>query len=221
MVRQKAASKVKAAYYAQWLPWSDGCKRVRSATGSWKLAAVELKDKLASGQIQTMDRVSCGDKIEERKLPTEFWRTAGIAARRDRSRSAAADTRDGYLTWGAKNQLWDPFKEPKDIQRHHHVFFRRADVDALWPPESTVPSGTTNNSDRRKPGPKPRHDWQKNFASELIRIIHSLGEIPTNDTKLANDLLNLFEKRWTWLPDQRDVRRLVRELLDPVRKNSP
>jgi hypothetical protein len=37
------------------------------------LAAVELKDKLASGQIQTMDRVSCGDKIEERKLPTEFW----------------------------------------------------------------------------------------------------------------------------------------------------
>jgi hypothetical protein len=122
MARKNAARKVKAAYYAQWLPWSDGCKRVFRATGSWELAAVELKDKLASGQIQAMDRVTCGDKVEECKLPTKFWSAAGISARRDRSRSATADNRDGYLRCYVtdKNQLrHGALTEPKDIEQHH------------------------------------------------------------------------------------------------------
>ena len=220
MARKSAARKLKSAYYAQWLPWSDGCKRVFRATGSWELAAVELKDKLASGQIKTMKRVTCGDKVEEYKLSAEDWSAAGISARRDLSRSATADNRDGYLRCYVtdKNQLrHGALTEPKDIE-WHHIFFRRRDIDALWPIEPVRPADMIAKPDHRKPGPKPTHDWQIEVAAELFRIIYSAaGKIPDNDSAVARQLCEFCENQWNWQPDESAVRKLIKRLLRRVR----
>jgi hypothetical protein len=94
------------------------------------------------------------------------------------------------------------------------VFICRADLDEYYPTAaaSTVTQSDDigpTKSDRRKPGPKMKHDWKLRLANELHRIKEHERRTPT-----AKELAQFCRDEWDYEPDLSEIQKLMRSLLN-------
>jgi hypothetical protein len=102
----------------------DAYTHVQQVLGSWRLAAVDITQRLASGEVDAQDLFAVpGKGIEIKPLTAEDWK--GVVANADA---------DG---------MWFPGYWPL---HGHSIFLRRADVYRIWPkhtetgaPEALIP----------------------------------------------------------------------------------
>jgi hypothetical protein len=93
------------------------------------------------------------------------------------------------------------------------VFICRADLKKYYP-TAAPPTATQSDdagpttSDRRKPGPKIKHNWKRRLAAELHRIIEDEGRTPT-----AKELAQFCRDEWDYEPDVSEIQKLMRYLL--------
>jgi hypothetical protein len=198
---------------AKLILWDDGCQQIFGVAGSWELAAIELTKALESGKVRALDRVTYKDgKLEEYELLPDFWKANKISVWRK-------------LRGEAAGERWLDFTNPlllmgRERGAKHHVFFRRAGFDDLWPRASVAGAEPTTKPDRRKPGPRPRRDWPMLVAAELIRRALAGEKFPLdNDSKLARQLEEWLAAQFDWAPDNSEMRRLIAELLAPSRNS--
>ena len=103
--------------------------------------------------------------------------------------------------------------ESKSLFRYENIYAWSANVNALW---STATDRDVAKPARRKPGRSPKHNWPTVVAAELIRLVHEEG-IPNNDSKVADRLSQVCQDRFQWQPADSEIRKLVADLLRPVR----
>jgi hypothetical protein len=187
---------------AAWIFGDEACQQIMAAVGSWQIVVADLAASLRSGKIHAIDWVTCeGRPFGAYELSSAFWKAHKISI----------DT-----SWEGHPRLT---VKPRDFHPgQHNIYFRRADMDALW--LSAPAAEPAAKSGRRKPGPRPQHDWPEQLAAELIRRAIA-GELQlNNDSKLADELGQFFEDRYGWQPDNSGMRKLIAALLAPSR-NSP
>jgi hypothetical protein len=194
------------------IPWDDGCERVFGVVGSWDLAKVDLTKALQSRKVRALDRVTYkDDEFEEYELSPVFWKANKISVWR---KLRGEDAGERWL------DFINPLLMGRERGAKHHIFFQRADIDALWPSASVAWTEPTTKPDRRKPGPRPQHDWPTLLAAELIRRAASGQKIPLdNDSKVADQLGQWFVDRFDWQPDNSDLRQLIGKLLASSRNS--
>ena len=96
-------------------------------------------------------------------------------------------------------------------------FFRRRDLDKLYP-VAGMESRTPRTDDdavppRRKPGPRPGvEDWRLHVAAEVIERRLAGKPYPRSP-----EMLELCQQRWKWEPDIRDMQGLLRDLAAALR----
>jgi hypothetical protein len=109
----------------------------------------------------------------------------------------------------------------QEMARHYYV--RRADLDQWYPDPATPimpaarqsddtpskPTTTSKHGDRRKPGPKIRHDWRLHVAAEVHRLKESGKATPS-----APQLAQFCYDKWMWQPDESDIQKLLKYLLN-------
>ena len=83
--------------------------------------------------------------------------------------------------------------------------FDAAEVRALR--KAKTQSAEPMEQQRRTPGKKPTHEWQKHVTREVVRLAF-LSKTPT-----APDMLKWCADKWDWQPDIRQMQRLLRDLL--------
>jgi hypothetical protein len=209
--KQHRASPV---FYTNWLPWYDACQRAFACTSALAPAFAEMARLLKAREIQSA--VSTTDprtrKTQIVGVPPEFWNEIGM--------QSAQQLQTRVAKWVKKKRVEATLPNWWPEGSFHYFYPNRNDVDRHWP--AMGEAGTVNvvNTDRRKPGPKPRHDWPLEMAAELImRISKNGGHLPKNDQRLAKDLLELCYERWQWEPPDSEMRSLISRLLGPARNS--
>jgi hypothetical protein len=104
-----------------------------------------------------------------------------------------------------------------DANEGAHLFVRRVDLDRLYPIPATPTKTVAPQSDdvqppkprRRKPGPKLKHGWRLEVAIEVYRFREKEGRTPS-----ASELAEYCENKWEWHPDDSDINKLLKYLLD-------
>jgi hypothetical protein len=97
-------------------------------------------------------------------------------------------------------------------EREHRFFVRRADLDKRYPVTPIAQAMTSDrrtDDGRRKPGPRIKHDWRIHVAVETHRIREDEGRTPT-----AKELAEFCVGKWDYQPDQSDIQKLLRYLLN-------
>jgi hypothetical protein len=101
-----------------------------------------------------------------------------------------------------------------------HFFVRRRELDRLYPvtaasEQPTTPAAQPAHDDaqptpqRRKPGQKIKKGWRLTAAVELDGFIKEKGRRPSGP-----ELAQRVDKKLKYYPDESDVRKLMRFLLD-------
>ena len=91
-------------------------------------------------------------------------------------------------------------------------------VNAAEARVEAMSSTATNNTPRRKPGPKPTDDWPKELAAELIRIAVADPTALQNADKLVEEIQTDFADTGRFLPqDPKRVREEIVLLLKHIR----
>jgi hypothetical protein len=124
-----------------------------------------------------------------------------------------------------------PIDKDEALDEHEHCFFVRcADLDKRYPapllapapgaapaaraptpaaaPEKKASDLRTDNR-KRKPGPKIKHDWRLEVAVEVHRRRKKGGRTPT-----AGELAEFCSKKFDYQPDESDIHKLLRNLLN-------
>lgn len=203
-------------FHAEWMPWADACKRIFDLVKTWDLVLIELAPKLKSGEVPALIRsiplFGYGDisTFEDHVFPPEFWNEIRIVPT---GKSLQVYDWDHWV--GGKRRTgtlpgWWP-----GARSQYNVFLKRAAVERFWPASSEPKADTAH---RRKPGPKPKHDWPIEVAAELIRrIVDSKVSVKNvNVAKLASSLLEWCNEKWRWQPDESEMRRLINQLFRHV-----
>ena len=93
-----------------------------------------------------------------------------------------------------------------------------ARVNAAEARVEAMSSTATDNTPRRKPGPKPTDDWPKELAAELIRIAVADPKALQNADKLVEEIQTDFADAGRFLPqDPKRVREEIVFLLKRIR----
>jgi len=93
-----------------------------------------------------------------------------------------------------------------------------ARVNAAEARVEAMSSTATDNTPRRKPGPKPTDDWPKELAAELIRIAVADSKALQNTDKLVEEIQTVFADTGRFLPqDPKRVREEIVLLLKHIR----
>jgi hypothetical protein len=114
------------------------------------------------------------------------------------------------------------------FDRAYAAFFVwRPKFEKIWPAlaASAAPHATSSARDdeptpaptapiddkpqRRKPGPKIRHNWRLFVASQVYEIRKREGRTPS-----AGELAQLCEDKIDYQPDESDIQKLLRTLLN-------
>ena len=106
-----------------------------------------------------------------------------------------------------------PIDKDEAVDEHEYCFFvRRADLDKHYPARPLALATTSErrtDDRRRKPGPKIKHDWKLHVAAEVHRIKESGKGRPS-----APELAQYCYNKWKWQPDESDIQKLLRSLLN-------
>jgi hypothetical protein len=206
----------RVAHPVEWMRHTDACAQIYAAVGDFDLVAVELIEPLRAGKVRAIERVvtinrvpgrpPTPEKAETYELTSDFWKAAKIHVWPE------PETGDGvYIQEGTPPGYTGGWG--------HNIFFRRADIDALWPSTPTAP-GESAKPVRRKPGPRPRHNWKEELAAELIRRALAGEKIPLdNDAEVAGQMEEWFGDQYDWAPDNADLRKEIAKLLASSRNS--
>jgi hypothetical protein len=174
------------------------------AWGSRELALHDLLLDVREQHLESAVRNIAGKNQQVGFLTPKFWRDE-VASLREES---------GHI------RILTPAGKALDI----NVFVRRADLDRRYAepvvrlvPRATTPtsapaSSSTDNSatySRAKPGPKTTKKWRMVVARALDRIVKEQQRRPS-----AGELAEICHDECGYLPDESDVAKLVRTLLD-------
>jgi hypothetical protein len=185
----------------EWVPIKKAWQRIDAATGQqWELTKRYIKADLVSGRLVGAALIIAPGGIERRILARKFWEPVRI----------------GYA-WSVAG--WgEHYREGEEW----YFFVRRRELDQHYPaqqaPDCLVGKGRDEEQElqaepqstpeRRKPGRRPKHDWQVPVAFEVGRIVGQEGRQPT-----APEMLQWCGNKWDWQPDLRQMQRLLRALL--------
>ena len=203
-------------FYNRWEPFDDVAKRTFDFVKRWELVRVELGHKLKSGQIRSLVRAVDvrSDKPKDQKLPTEFWRETTLD-------SVVDGLRIRWDFWLQKKRQKEgvPNWWPSDGSRHfsHHFFLSCKDVHGRLANQGALNAGHEIELSRRKPGPEPRYNWPIVVAAEFIRRFTPPENIPRNETRLAEEMLQFCDDKWKWSPPDAAMRRHLKDLLKRAR----
>jgi hypothetical protein len=99
------------------------------------------------------------------------------------------------------------------------IYFRGEDVLKAWPEAWPVGPVDETAAPPRRRGKRPKHNWQVEVAIELFRRFgdpHKIAE--SNISALAREIAQGCQDKWGWEPDDSDLRKLIADLLHPLRK---
>jgi hypothetical protein len=203
----------------EWAALPEAFNRIVPSGGPLTPALHALRQDLLSGRLESALRQISRDGQETwRSLEPSDWRQWRLQLLR---------------TFQSKPPEIKviPIDKDEALDEHEHRFFvRRADLDKRYPvtplapapgaaPAADAPataaapekkaSDLRTDDRRRKPGPKIKHDWRLEVAAEVHRRKKKGGRTPTAG-ELAQFCLNKFD----YQPDESDINRLVRILLD-------
>ena len=105
-----------------------------------------------------------------------------------------------------------PIDKDEALDEHEHRFFvRRAGLDKRYPatPLPATTSDPRTDDRRRKPGPRIKHNWRLEVAAEVHRQRKKGGRTPT-----AGELAEFCSKKFDYQPDESEIHRLLRNLLN-------
>jgi hypothetical protein len=152
----------------KWWSLTGAFRHIEQVEGYWQLAGASLLAPLKSGDVSANDHFLNSEKvIEIRPLTRKDWEPATVM--------------------GNKDGVWFSGFFPL---HGHNIFLCRADVLRYWPGDAVEP-GVANHgatTRRRRPGPKPEHDWKTMATQELFRKVTEAGKAHDNDSKYAEEI---------------------------------
>jgi hypothetical protein len=201
-----------------WMPIAEAHRVLCSLTGSRDLAAKDLTDAMMAKdedkRVPAMRRCFAygirpkadGSKEqvllgpERELLPREYWIEHELQSWSDAT----------FVTRRSNN--------PASIKGYAYYVWKPS-LAKVWPAAFAPPVNAPEVSERHKPGPKPRDDWPKLMAAELIhRALYdpeSLGNIDA----LIPLMKEFLEDEIGWAPkDPKEIRKEIVSLLKFVRK---
>jgi hypothetical protein len=201
-----------------WAPlFTDAFFRARDCVGSRTVAAHDLYQDLLAGHLPSAIREFDRNEVEIRAeiLKPDFWQQFVL------KESAWLPT-DGKPDPGMRLWLRDA-----DLYPFWSAMFyaQRAKLDLLYPNPAT-PQGNEGESPISAPSPPFRRRKGKHLWSEISgEIAHRCIDPPTrrvnvpeNELKLADDVLQWCENKWKRQPPLSDMRELVAAICAALRK---
>jgi len=188
----------------EWVPLGNAFAQIVTGVGKVELAEIDINRDLRNGLLKSaLRQISLsGDGEETRKLlePADWqhWRVRGLFAEELTAYVSAE---------GEQFPIDDGW--PKTVKL---FFVRRAELNKYYPatpPAPTTTSERRTDDGRRKPGPRMKHDWRLHVAVETHRIREKEGRTPT-----AKELAEFCGSKWDYYPDESDIQKLLRFLLN-------
>jgi hypothetical protein len=184
----------------EWAALPEAFNRIVASGGPLTLALHDLRQDLLNGLLESALRQISHDGQETWRLlkPSDWrqWRLQFLCR----------------FQWQVEIKVI-PIDKDKALDEHEHCFFvRRADLDKRYPATPLAPATTSEprtDDRRRKPGPRIKHGWRLEVAAEVHRRRKKGGRTPTAG-ELAQFCLNKFD----YQPDESEINKLVRILLD-------
>jgi len=187
----------------EWVPFNDALTPMMASAGSPALAAHDLYQDLRSGRLSSALRQVLPNGTDKvRFLSPSDWEQWTL-------RWQNAHTPFGLATI----ILIVVDKDGQTVDGH--FFVRRADLEKHYgTPISTAAADAPTAADddtppRRKPGQKITKGWRLTAAVELDGFIKEKGRRPSGP-----ELAQRVDKKLKYYPDESDVRKLMRFLLD-------
>src|SRR5262249_52762972 len=191
----------------KWVTMEAAFARIEATLGP--LAEDDMYEGLRTEQLKSGElQISPDGKRTWRPLNSSDW-----AQRRVRVRRSIFPDITGSPGAFA---LAPPRRGSVDIEGPQfagEVFICRADLDEHYP-TAAPPKATQSDdagprtSDRRKPGPKITRNWRLHVAAEAHRVWEKEGRIPG-----APELATFCGKKLGYVPEETDIRKLLRVLL--------
>jgi hypothetical protein len=184
-----------------WAPLSEAFIRIPFSDQWASLSARELYQDLLNGRLKSALRQISRDGQETFRLLTPSdWRQWRVQFR-SRLRGPKINEVVIQVTSIDENEAVDGY-----------FFVRRADLDKHYPATPLAPATASDrrtDDRRRKPGPKIKHNWKLRVAGEAARIYEKEGRNPT-----ARELAEFCVKQWNYHPDESEIHKLLRVLLN-------
>lgn len=199
-----------------WVPLlQDAFFRVRENVGSREVAAQDLYQDLLDGRLPSAIREFDRNEVQvsARILERDYWRQFVLRA---------SPRSPGEPDRGARLRMRDA-----DLYPFWSAMFyaQRAKLDHLYP-ASAPPQGDEGGFPISAPAPsfrrrKGKHLWSEISGEIARRCIDPLTRrvnVPENELKLADDVLQWCENKWKRQPPLSDMRELVAAICAALRK---
>jgi hypothetical protein len=184
----------------EWAPLAEAFNRIIASEGPMTPVFPPLYRDLLNGRLESALRQISRDGQETWKLlkPSDWrqWRVEYLSR----------------FQWEVVIKVTPTDKEEPVDEHEHHFFVRRADLDKHYPARPVAPATASDrrtDDRRRKPGPKIKHNWKLRVATEAHRINEEERRIPT-----AKELAEFCVREWNYQPDESDIQKLLRNLLN-------
>ena len=181
----------------------EAWQRVEAAVKSWSLTKRDLRRDLIGRRLVAAVRRIAKDGTETRIIFEPAYCR--------RLEFPYAWLVQGWKAEAQEGEAWHFFVRRHELDRFYPAV---AAADAAPPPEfrqptpSTMAEPSADDKPRRKPGPKPKHDWPTQVTRELIRRARAGEPDPS-----APEMLQWCEDKWGWQPDLKQMQQLLRDLL--------
>ena len=194
---------LRAWHPLEWVSMKEAWQRVEAAVKSWSLTKRDLRLDLIGRRLVAAVRRIAKDGTETRIiLEPAYCRRLELPY---------AWLVRGWEAEAQEGEAWHFFVRRHELDRFYPAV---AAADAAPPPEfrqptpSTMAEPSADDKPRRKPGPKPKHDWPTQVTRELIRRARAGEPDPS-----APEMLQWCEDKWGWQPDLKQMQQLLRDLL--------
>jgi hypothetical protein len=202
-------AKLRKFNISDWLPVLQAYVRVRESWGSQTLAEDELLQLLLDDRLISAMVVS-GETEQRHFFPMPgFWQR----------RRLRFDGFDGdsvrIVEPHAGGFTWEPFKSGDGIPCGA-LYIRRAELDALYPPAKQPAQAEADTPKGRPPGRPTKYDWHTICGEIAARCIDPKTQklkIPKNQSKLAEEVLQLYRDGGPSMTEMQEAVRLVLAVL--------
>jgi hypothetical protein len=201
---------------ANWMPAAEAHRMLIGLLGDPDLAAKDLTaavaDKRSDKRLPCMQREIASHITPDREIvPPSFWDKYEF----------------GFDPVSEKLQIWAKGLVAVEFRFRVAFFVWKPKFEKIWPAlaASAAPHAASSARDdeptpaptapiddkpqRRKPGPKIRHNWRLFVAAQVYEIRKREGRTPS-----AGELAQLCEDKIDYQPDESDIQKLLRTLLN-------
>ena len=200
------------------MPIAQAHRLLCSLTGSRDLGAKDLTDAMA-------------DEDEDRRVPAmRRCFTYGIRGQADGSQNRVLVgperellpreywTEHEVQSWSDATFVTGRNNNPASIKGYAYLVWKPA-LAKRWPAVFAPPVDAAQRSERHKPGPKPKDEWPKLMAAELIHRAVYDAESLRNIDALVPLMKEFLEGEIGWAPkDPKEIRKEIAFLLQFVRR---